>query len=60
VKKIIIIIIAVALGYVIKLKFVEIAYSLGFAELKKETVFINEQKMKVKCDSYALGFFDKI
>ncbi|MBB1439301.1 hypothetical protein H5202_11535 [Shewanella sp. SG41-4] len=59
-KKIIIVIVAVLLGYFINLKFIEIAYSLGFAELKKETLLINDQKMKVKCDSYALGFFDKV
>lgn len=59
-KKLIIVIVAVALGYVINLKFVEIAYSMGFAELKKEAILINDKKMKVKCDSYALVFFDEI
>ncbi|MCL1156802.1 hypothetical protein K8B83_10850 [Shewanella inventionis] len=28
--------------------------------MKKEAILINDQKMKVKCDSYALGFFDEI
>ncbi|MCT8986920.1 hypothetical protein [Shewanella phaeophyticola] len=59
-KKLIIIIVVVAVGYLINLKFVDIAYAMGFAELKKEAILINDQKMKVKCDSYAFGFFDEI
>ena len=59
-KKIIFVLVAVVVGYFINLKFVELAYSLGFAELKKEAVLINSEKMKVKCRSYALGWFDEI
>ena len=36
------------------------ASSLGFAEFKKETILINNDKMKVKCQTYALGWFDEI
>ncbi len=59
-KKVVLVLAAVVLGYFINSKFVELAYSLGFAELKKETILINSEKMKVKCHSYALGWFDEI
>ena len=59
-KKVMLVITLVVVGYFINLKFIEIAYSLGFAELKKEAVLINAEKMKVKCSSYALGWFDEI
>lgn len=59
-KKLMIVLIAITAGYLINARFVELAYSLGFAELKKEAVLINAEKMKVKCHSYALGWFDEI
>ncbi|NMP31146.1 hypothetical protein HII17_06180 [Thalassotalea sp. M1531] len=59
-KKVIIVLAVVVLGYFVNSKFVELAYSLGFAELKKEAILINSEKMKVKCHSYALGWFDEI
>ena len=59
-KKVILVLAAVVVGYFVNSKFVEVAYSLGFAELKKEAVLINSEKMKVKCHSYALGWFDEI
>ncbi|MDU0111734.1 hypothetical protein RT723_01650 [Psychrosphaera aquimarina] len=59
-KKVILVLTVVIVGYFVNLKFVEVAYSLGFAELKKEAVLINSEKMKVKCHSYALGWFDEI
>ena len=31
-----------------------------FAELKKEVVLINDEKLKVKCHAYALGWFDEV
>jgi tetrahydrodipicolinate N-succinyltransferase len=48
------------LGYLMSEKFSDIAHALGFAELKKEAVLINDEKLKVKCRSYAQGFFDEI
>ncbi|AOW78706.1 hypothetical protein A3Q34_18815 [Colwellia sp. PAMC 20917] len=59
-KKLILVLAVVIVGYFVNLKFVEVAYSLGFAELKKEAILINSEKMKVKCHSYALGWFDEI
>jgi len=59
-KKIVLVLAVFVVGYFINLKLVELAYSLGFAELKKEVVLINADKMKVKCHSYALGWFDEI
>jgi hypothetical protein len=59
-KKVILVLAVVVVGYLINSKFVEVAYSIGFAELKKEAVLINAEKMKVKCHSYALGWFDEI
>ena len=41
-------------------QFTELAYKLGFAELKMVAVLENSEKMKVKCDVYSLGFFDEI
>ena len=58
--KIIGVLAVIVIGYFINLRFVELAYSLGFAELKKEAVLVNTEKMKVKCHSYALGWFDEI
>jgi hypothetical protein len=59
-QKVIIVLGVVLLGYLMSEKFSDIAYSLGFAELKKETVLVNDKKLKVKCRSYALGFFDEV
>ncbi|QSX38193.1 hypothetical protein [Shewanella sedimentimangrovi] len=59
-KKVMLVLVAFVIGYYINARFVEMAYSLGFAELKKEAVLINDEKMKVKCHSYALGWFDEI
>lgn len=59
-KKIILIIIAVTLASLLNSKFNELAGSLGFAEFNKETILINTEKMKVKCQAYALGWFDEI
>lgn len=59
-KKVILVLAVFVVGYFINLKFVELAYTLGFAELKKEAVLINAEKMKVKCHSYAFGWFDEI
>ncbi len=50
----------VALLAVLYSQFVELAYKFGFAELKMVAVLENSEKMKVKCDAYALGFFDEI
>ena len=58
--KFVYVLVALVIGYFINAKFVEVAYSLGFAELKKEAILINADKLKVKCHSYALGFFDEI
>ena len=41
-------------------QFTDLAYKLGFAELKMVAVLENSEKMKVKCDAYSLGFFDEI
>ena len=41
-------------------QFTDLAYKLGFAELKMVAVLENSEKMKVKCDVYSLGFFDEI
>ncbi len=41
-------------------QFIELAYKLGFAELKLVAVLENSEKIKVKCDVYSLGFFDEI
>ncbi|KTF17022.1 hypothetical protein [Pseudoalteromonas sp. H105] len=59
-KKVILVLVVVIAGYFINSKFIDLAYSLGFAELKKEAVLINSEKMKVKCHSYAFGWFDEI
>lgn len=59
-KKLILVLAVIITSYFINLKFVEVAYTLGFAELKKEAILINAEKMKVKCQSYALGWFDEI
>ncbi len=59
-KKFLYVLVAVVLIYVINSKFVELAYSVGFAEIKKEAVLINAEKMQVKCRSYALGWVDQV
>lgn len=41
-------------------QFTDLAYKLGFAELKMVAVLENSEKIKVKCDVYSLGFFDEI
>lgn len=41
-------------------QFTDLAYKLGFAELKMVAVLENSEKLKVKCDVYSLGFFDEI
>ncbi len=58
--KLLSILLAVILLVVLHTQFVELAYKLGFAELKMVAVLQNQEKMKVKCDAYALGFFDEI
>ncbi len=59
-KKIVYVLIALTIAYFINARFIELAYSLGFAELKKEVVLINDEKLKVKCHAYALGWFDEV
>ncbi len=59
-KKFIYLLVVFIIGYLINARFIELAYSLGFAELKKEAILINDKQLKVKCHSYALGFFDEI
>lgn len=59
-KKLVVLLVVCALGYAIHVRFVELAYALGFAELKQEAVLINADKLKVKCHAYALGWFDEI
>ena len=59
-KKVAIVIFVLTLGYFMNERLLEIAYELGFSEVKKEVVLINNEKMKVKCDAYAWGFFDEI
>lgn len=58
--KLLSILLALVLLVVLHTQFVELAYKLGFAELKMVAVLQNQEKMKVKCDAYALGFFDEI
>lgn len=41
-------------------QFTDLAYKMGFAELKMAAVLENSEKLKVKCDVYSLGFFDEI
>lgn len=50
----------IALISVVYSQFIELAYKFGFAELKLVAVLENSEKMKVKCDAYAFGFFDEI
>ncbi|QCZ94680.1 hypothetical protein [Salinimonas iocasae] len=50
----------IAFLLVVYSQFTELAYKLGFAELKMVAVLENAEKMKVKCDAYALGYFDEI
>jgi len=59
-RNIISILVILAFGFVLYTQSTELAYKLGFAELKKVAVLQNENKMKVKCEAYALGFFDEI
>jgi hypothetical protein len=59
-KKFMLLILVLSVGYLVSDKLVDVAYSLGFAELKKETILVNQDKLKVKCRAYALGFFDEI
>lgn len=59
-KNTLVIIVLVAFAYVVYSQFSELAYKFGFAELKMVAVLENSEKMKVKCDAYALGFFDEI
>lgn len=59
-KNILLISLVISLIALINSQFVELAYKFGFAELKMVAVLENKQKMKVKCDAYALGFFDEI
>jgi hypothetical protein len=60
VKKILLVVALISVGYLINARAVELAYALGFAELKMQAVLVNEQQLKVKCNSYALGYFDEI
>lgn len=50
----------IALLAVLYSQFTDLAYKLGFAELKMMAVLENSEKMKVKCDVYSLGFFNEI
>ena len=50
----------VAVVAVLYSQFTDLAYKLGFAELKMVAVLENSEKLKVKCDVYSLGFFDEI
>lgn len=59
-KKTLSITLLIAFLIVLYSQFTELAYKLGFAELKMVAVLENSEKMKVKCDAYALGFFDEI
>ncbi|MBT0587541.1 hypothetical protein [Alteromonas oceanisediminis] len=59
-KKLITATLLVSLLFVVYSQFTELAYKLGFAELKMVAVLENSEKMKVKCDAYALGYFDEI
>lgn len=59
-KKLFVVLAVIIIGFLLNAKIVEVAYALGFAELKKEAVLINAENIKVKCHSYALGFFDEI
>ena len=50
----------IIIGVLLYTQFTELAYKLGFAELKMVAVLENSDKMKVKCDTYGLGYFDEI
>jgi hypothetical protein len=50
----------IAVVAVLYTQFTDLAYKLGFAELKMVAVLENNEKLKVKCDVYSLGFFDEI
>ena len=50
----------IAVVAVLYTQFTDLAYKLGFAELKMVAVLENSEKLKVKCDAYSLGFFDEI
>ena len=50
----------IAVATLLYTQFTDLAYKLGFAELKMVTVLENSEKLKVKCDVYSLGFFDEI
>ena len=52
--------ILVAMVALLYSQFTDLAYKLGFAELKMVAVLENSEKLKVKCDVYSLGFFDEI
>ena len=59
-KKIATLIFVLVLGYFLNERILEIAYSLGFSEVKKEIILVNAENIKVKCDAYAWGFFDEL
>ena len=59
-KKVVLGIIAVVAIYLVSLKVSEIAYSLGFVEISKQAVLVNEDNLKEECRVYAWGFFDQI
>lgn len=59
-KKIVSAALVVAVVAVLYSQFTDLAYKLGFAELKMVAVLENSEKLKVKCDVYSLGFFDEI
>ena len=50
----------VAVVAVLYSQFTDLAYKMGFAELKMVAVLENSEKLKAKCDVYSLGFFDEI
>ena len=59
-KKLVSAVFVVAVVAVLYSQFTDLAYKLGFAELKMVAVLENSEKLKVKCDVYSLGFFDEI
>lgn len=59
-KKLVSAAVVVAVVAVLYSQFTDLAYKMGFAELKMVAVLENSEKLKAKCDVYSLGFFDEI
>ena len=53
-KNILTLVISIAFLLLLNAQFAELAYKLGFAELKTADDLQNQEKMKVKCDAYGL------